>query len=47
LPGAYAAFDAPALQKPADVLGFHLEYSKPATDEAKAALRQFLESTAK
>jgi len=45
LPDAYAAFDVPAFQTPADVFGFHLEYSKQATDEAKEVLRQFLEAT--
>src|SRR5579871_6531879 len=44
LPGAYAGFDTPAFQKPLNVLGFHLEYSKAATDEAKDVLRQFFQS---
>jgi dienelactone hydrolase len=42
LSGAYAGFDTPAFQKPVDILGRHLEYSKSASDEAKAILRQFL-----
>jgi dienelactone hydrolase len=46
LPDAYAGFDMPAFQKPADVFGLHIEYSKPATDKAREVLRQFLESTA-
>ncbi len=46
LPDAYAAFDVPAFQKPVDAQGFHLEYSKPATDEAKDVLRQFLQTIA-
>ena len=46
LPGAYMAFDVPTFQKPADIRGFHLEYSKSATDEAKDVLRQFLQTIA-
>jgi len=46
LPGAYAGFDIPAFQKPANVYGLHLEYSKAATDEAKDVLRQFLQMIA-
>jgi dienelactone hydrolase len=44
LPDAYAGFDVPAFQKPVDVRGLHLEYSKPATENATEALRQFLQS---
>jgi dienelactone hydrolase len=46
LPNAYAGFDTPAFQKPADVREFHLEYSKAATDEAKEILQQFLRTVA-
>jgi dienelactone hydrolase len=46
LPGAYAGFDIPAFQKPANVYGLHLEYSKAATDEAKDVLLQFFQSIA-
>jgi dienelactone hydrolase len=46
LPDAYAGFDAPAFQKPVDMLGLHFEYSKPATEEAKKVLRQFLQTIA-
>jgi dienelactone hydrolase len=46
LPGAYAGFDAPAFSKPVNLAGFHLEYSKAATEEAKEVLRQFFQTTA-
>jgi dienelactone hydrolase len=46
LPGAYAAFDVPAFQKPADIQGLHFEYSKTATDEAKEVLRRFIQTIA-
>jgi dienelactone hydrolase len=46
LPGAYAGFDMPTLQKPLSVFGLRLEYSKAATDEAKDVLRQFFQSIA-
>jgi hypothetical protein len=41
---AYAGFDLPMFQKPADVEGYHIEYSQSATDQAKETLRQFLQS---
>jgi dienelactone hydrolase len=41
-PGAYHAFDAPGLEKPIEFLGHHLEYNKPAADQASDALREFL-----
>jgi dienelactone hydrolase len=44
LPGAYAGFDIPAFQKPANVYGLHLEYSKVATEEAREVLRQFFQT---
>jgi dienelactone hydrolase len=46
LPDAYGGFDAPAFQKPVDISGLHFEYSKPATDEAKEVLQQFLQTIA-
>jgi dienelactone hydrolase len=46
MPGAYAGFDMPAFQKPADAFGFHFEYSKAATDEAEEVLRQFFQTIA-
>jgi len=44
LPDAYFGFDLPAFQKPIDVRGFHIEFSKPATDQSREMLRQFLQS---
>lgn len=44
---AYAGFDLPFFEKPLDVRGYHIEYSKSATDQAKGQLREFLESFAK
>jgi dienelactone hydrolase len=41
-PGAYHAFDAPGLQTPIQYLGHHLEFNKPAADQAAGALREFL-----
>ena len=41
---AYAGFDLPMFKKPADVEGYHIEYSQSATDQAKETLRQFLQS---
>jgi dienelactone hydrolase len=41
-PGAYHAFDAPALERPIEFLGHHLEYNKSAADQASDALREFL-----
>jgi dienelactone hydrolase len=42
-PGAYHAFDAMSLQMPIQFLGHHLEFNKPATDQATDALREFLQ----
>ena len=44
LPDAYAGFDIPAFQKPADVRGLHIEYNKQAADKSKEVVRQFLQS---
>jgi dienelactone hydrolase len=44
VPDAYTGFDVPAFQKPVDIGGFHLEYSKRATENAREVLRQFLQS---
>jgi dienelactone hydrolase len=41
-PGAYHAFDAVGLQTPIQFLGHHLEFNKPATDQATDAVRDFL-----
>jgi dienelactone hydrolase len=46
LPGAYAGFDTPAFQKPINLFGFHLEYSKAATENAKDVLHQFFQTMA-
>jgi len=43
LPDASSGFDLPAFQKPADVRGLHVEYSKAATEQSKEVLRQFLQ----
>jgi dienelactone hydrolase len=42
-PGAYHAFDAQGLQTPIQVLGHHLEFNKPAADQAIETLREFLQ----
>ncbi len=42
---AYAGFDVPEFKTPVDVRGLHIEYSQSATDQAKATLRKFLQST--
>jgi len=44
LPDAYSGFDVPAFQEPVDSRGFHLEFSKPATEQSKEILRHFLRS---
>ena len=44
LPDAHSGFDLPEFQKPADVLGVHVEYSKVAAEQSKEVLRQFLQS---
>jgi dienelactone hydrolase len=41
-PGAYHAFDAAGLQTPVQLLGHHLEFNKPAADQAIETLREFL-----
>jgi dienelactone hydrolase len=41
-PGAYHAFDVPGPRTPAQPFGYHLEYNKPAADQATDALRDFL-----
>jgi dienelactone hydrolase len=41
-PGAYHAFDAVSLQAPIELLGHHLEFNKPAADQAIDAVREFL-----
>lgn len=46
LPEAYSAFDKPAFQKPVDVRGVHVEYSRQATEKSKEIVRQFLQSLA-
>jgi dienelactone hydrolase len=46
LPDAYSGFDKPAFQKPVDVRGLHVEYSKQAADKSKEIVRQFLQSLA-
>jgi dienelactone hydrolase len=46
LPDAYSGFDKLLFEKPADVGGFHVEYSKQATETSKEIVRQFLQSTA-
>jgi len=40
---AYSSFDLPEFEKPIDVNGYHIEYSRSATDQAKETLRQFLQ----
>jgi dienelactone hydrolase len=44
LPDAHSGFDLPMFQKPADIRGLRVEYSKAATEQAKETLRQFLQS---
>ncbi|MFB9264256.1 dienelactone hydrolase family protein [Bradyrhizobium erythrophlei] len=44
-PGAYHGFDAPALETPRQMSGHHLEFNQAATDQAAAALREFLDAT--
>jgi dienelactone hydrolase len=41
-PDAYHGFDAASLREPIQLLGHHLEYNKPAADQAAEALREFL-----
>jgi dienelactone hydrolase len=44
-PGAYHAFDNPALYEGLQYLGHHLEYNQEATDQSADALRGFLDAT--
>jgi dienelactone hydrolase len=44
-PGAWHAFDAPALKTPRELLGHHLEYNQAAADQSAVALREFLDAT--
>lgn len=44
-PGVYHAFDAPAHDTLYDVSGHHREFNQAATDQAAAALREFLDVT--
>lgn len=44
IPGAYHAFDLPAIQALTQVMGHHLEFNKIATDQSSDALREFLHS---
>jgi dienelactone hydrolase len=44
-PGAYHAFDSPALKTPKELFGHRLEYNQAAAQQSAAALRAFLDST--
>jgi dienelactone hydrolase len=44
-PGAYHGFDIPALQKPVQYFGHHLEFNQAATELSVDALREFLYAT--
>jgi dienelactone hydrolase len=44
-PGAYHAFDSPALRTPIQYFGHHLEFNQEAADRAAEALRDFLAAT--
>ena len=44
-PGAYHAFDAPALKVPREIEGHHLEFNQSATDQSIATLHEFLDMT--
>ena len=44
-PGAYHAFDSPALREPIQYFGHHLEFNQEAADRAAEALRDFLAAT--
>ena len=44
LPDAHSGFDLPMFQKPGDIRGLHVEYSKAAAEQSKKVLRQFLQS---
>jgi dienelactone hydrolase len=44
-PEAYFAFDVPALKKPTEYRGHHVEFDRSAADQSSEALREFLDST--
>jgi dienelactone hydrolase len=44
-PGAYHAFDSPALRTPVQYFGHHLEFNQKAADQSAEALRDFLDAT--
>ncbi|MEA2894543.1 MAG: hypothetical protein QOJ84_158 [Bradyrhizobium sp.] len=44
-PGAYHAFDVTSLENPIQYFWHHLEFNKPATDQAIDAVRDFLHAT--
>ena len=44
-PGAYHAFDASNLKTPVQLLGHHLEFNQPVTDQSIVALHEFLDTT--
>jgi dienelactone hydrolase len=44
-PGAYHAFDSPALRTPVQNFGHHLEFNQNAADRSAVALRDFLNAT--
>ncbi len=43
-PGAYHAFDSPALKTPKELFGHRLEYNQAAADQSAVALREFLDT---
>jgi dienelactone hydrolase len=43
-PGAWHAFDAPALKTPREFFGHHLEYNQAAANQSAVALREFLDA---
>ena len=43
-PGAYHAFDSPALKTPKELFGHRLEYNQAAADQSAVALREFLDA---
>jgi dienelactone hydrolase len=43
-PNAYHAFDLSSLETPVTYFGHHIEFNKSATDQSRAALREFLET---
>ena len=44
-PGAYHAFDSPALREPVQYFGHHLEFNQDAADRSAKALHDFLDAT--